>query len=437
MQRTLDGTRHDLATAVLKRRVIDDAMAQKRPILHQSEHMRPPRTIAGPPPLNGRLAQTFTVAAEGRKANRPAPCGRTSGKRHFRLARLRRASCVLMVSTLIAGGLSAAPLAARQRVDVPRLAATGMPRAAVVPMPRPRPAHLRSVPAAIPQIAAPEQLPRSEEPLPGTGPQPRSACRQRLEQNLAGIHPLPDITGPGACIATDVVRLEAVFTVDARKILLEPAAVLRCGMAEAVVHWLRDEAAPAADRRGAPVVSLITAASFECRGRNRVNGAKLSQHGLANALDIRALKLADGTMLTLTDPEVPKQLRARLQETACTRFTTVLGPGSDGYHEDHVHLDLTERRGGYRICQWDIREPGAKAEVLAAVPSFAPLTHLDGSAPGTIAPPLNARLPGRAEGWGSCRSGPACPRAASPRRAPVPRHAAAPRSVSRPASAPQ
>jgi hypothetical protein len=34
----------------------------------------------------------------------------------------------------------------------------------------------------------------------------------------------------------------------------------------------------------------------------------------------------------------------------------VLGPGSDGYHEDHIHIDLAERRSGYRICQWDIRD---------------------------------------------------------------------------------
>jgi len=40
--------------------------------------------------------------------------------------------------------------------------------------------------------------------------------------------------------------------------------------------------------------------------------------------------------------------------SACTRFSTVLGPGSDWYHEDHIHLDLTERRGNYRICQWDV-----------------------------------------------------------------------------------
>jgi hypothetical protein len=48
----------------------------------------------------------------------------------------------------------------------------------------------------------------------------------------------------------------------------------------------------------------------------------------------------------------------------------VLGPGSDGYHEDHVHVDLAERRGGYRMCQWDVREPG---EELAASATNVPL----------------------------------------------------------------
>jgi len=36
---------------------------------------------------------------------------------------------------------------------------------------------------------------------------------------------------------------------------------------------------------------------------------------------------------------------------------TVLGPGSDGYHEEHIHLDLAERHNGYRICQWDVNLP--------------------------------------------------------------------------------
>jgi hypothetical protein len=58
----------------------------------------------------------------------------------------------------------------------------------------------------------------------------------------------------------------------------------------------------------------------------------------------------------------------------CARFTTVLGPGSDWYHEDHVHLDLAERRSGYRICQWEVWEPLPRiAPLLPAVrPEDAP-----------------------------------------------------------------
>jgi hypothetical protein len=60
---------------------------------------------------------------------------------------------------------------------------------------------------------------------------------------------------------------------------------------------------------------------------------------------------------------VPKNFREGLRKSACAQFTTVLGPGSDGSHEDHIHVDLLERRGGYRICEWDVREPPAPAFV--------------------------------------------------------------------------
>jgi hypothetical protein len=40
-----------------------------------------------------------------------------------------------------------------------------------------------------------------------------------------------------------------------------------------------------------------------------------------------------------------------IRKDACSYFTTVLGPGSDPYHGNHFHVDVLERRGGYRICQ--------------------------------------------------------------------------------------
>jgi hypothetical protein len=137
-------------------------------------------------------------------------------------------------------------------------------------------------------------------------------------------------------------------------------------MAEAIASWVREEAAPRTLELGTPLRTLVNLASFDCRGRNGIAGAKLSEHGRANALDIRSFKLADGKVVELTDPKVSKVFRDGLRQSVCARFTTVLGPGSDGYHEEHVHVDLEERRGGYRVCEWDVREPGETPPVVLA-----------------------------------------------------------------------
>ena len=105
---------------------------------------------------------------------------------------------------------------------------------------------------------------------------------------------------------------------------------------------------------------------FECRGRNRVPGAKISEHGKANALDVRALKLANGKAIELTDVNVDKAFREDLRKTACGRFSTILGPGSDGYHEEHIHFDLIERRNNYKICEWDVLDAAEMAARAAA-----------------------------------------------------------------------
>jgi hypothetical protein len=138
-------------------------------------------------------------------------------------------------------------------------------------------------------------------------------------------------------------------------------------MASALVEWIRSDIAPLAERVGSTLADLDNFDSFECRGRNRVVGAKLSEHGRANALDVRAFKFADGSLISLTDRTVPRGLRESVLHSACKRFPTVLGPGSDWYHEDHIHLDLMERRGNYRICQWDVLDPlPQKAPLLPA-----------------------------------------------------------------------
>jgi hypothetical protein len=212
-----------------------------------------------------------------------------------------------------------------------------------IPLPRPRPAQAGGSATTV-----------AVEPAP---PSP-SACRLRLTDELATAPSLPELAGAGDCEVEDMVRLEAVMLPDKTRVAVMPPAIVRCAFAETIVHWLRDDIAPIVRTSRTVLKSVDNFASYECRGRNRVPGAKVSEHGKGNAIDLRSFRLADGKILELTDPHVPKELREALRRSACERFTTVLGPGSDGYHENHVHFDLIERRRGHRICQWDVREPG-------------------------------------------------------------------------------
>jgi len=188
-----------------------------------------------------------------------------------------------------------------------------------------------------------------------TTPPAPSACQQRLTLDHVIMHPLPSILGPGSCGAEDVVRLDAVVLNDGKRIALALAATLRCPMAETVARWIREEVAPAAAATfGSSVHTVVTGTSYECRGRDRNPDAKVSEHCHANALDLRGLTLANGTAVDFTDKSAPKEFREFIKQSACTNFTTVLGPGSDSYHENHIHVDLLERPGGYRLCQWDV-----------------------------------------------------------------------------------
>ena len=264
----------------------------------------------------------------------------------------------------------------RSRAKVHRAAA-----ASVVPLPKPRPAEAPSAehdkPAAGEQKAhqpgkegkeGKEGGKPVEQAAPAAPPAPQpSACRLALTDAIAIAPSIPDIHGSGGCGGEDLVRLEAIVLPDKRQVAVKPAAILRCKMATALADWIRNDIAPLAAGLGSTVADLDNFDSFECRGRNRVVGAQLSEHGRANALDVRDFKLANGRMISLTDRTVPRELRETVLHSACTRFSTVLGPGSDGYHEDHIHLDLMERRNNYRICQWDVWDPlPPKAPLLPA-----------------------------------------------------------------------
>jgi hypothetical protein len=161
--------------------------------------------------------------------------------------------------------------------------------------------------------------------------------------------------GPSVCGAIKPFSVAAIAhgTVD-----LRPAALLRCPMVPAVDHWVERAVAPAAYRYfGAKVVQLKVAASYSCRAMNHVSGARLSEHGHANAIDISAFVLSDGRTVTVKTgwwgAWAERGFLRAVHAGACNVFTTVLGPNYDANHRDHFHLDLARhgRDGEGRICK--------------------------------------------------------------------------------------
>jgi hypothetical protein len=282
------------------------------------------------------------------------------------------------IVTLLVVGAPGRPAAAPRRG--PQVGRVG----AKIPLPQPRPAEAPKDESADEEEASPKDEAAPATPDKPAQPgkpaaPPQSACRAALTAEIAIAPSIPPIRGPGACGGEDLVRLEAIVLPDRHKVAVTPPATLRCTMATAIADWVRTDLVAIAGKLGSEPAGLDNYDSYECRGFNRIPGAHLSEHGRANALDVRAIKLANGRAITLTDRDVPRELREEVLHSVCARFMTVLGPDSDWYHEEHIHLDLSERKNNYRICQWDVLDP------LPRVAPLLPATRPEEAPPREVA----------------------------------------------------
>jgi extensin-like protein len=138
-------------------------------------------------------------------------------------------------------------------------------------------------------------------------------------------------------------------------ITVTPAATLACPMVSELERWIATAVQPAAMRWfGTPVAEIRQISAYSCRGMNGNPRARISEHAFGNALDIASFTLADGRTITVKGgwsglPEEQGFLRD-VQGAACDRFSTVLAPGSNVYHYDHIHVDLMRRYSGNRAC---------------------------------------------------------------------------------------
>ena len=137
---------------------------------------------------------------------------------------------------------------------------------------------------------------------------------------------------------------------------VKPAATLACPIVAALDQWITTAVQPAAQRWfRVPVVEIKQISAYSCRGMNGNPYAHISEHAFGNALDIAEFVLADGHRVTVQygwrgSPEEQGFLHD-VQLAACNEFSTVLAPGANVYHYNHIHVDLMHRSSGRRICQ--------------------------------------------------------------------------------------
>jgi hypothetical protein len=223
-------------------------------------------------------------------------------------------------------------------------------------LPPPRPA---SLPVPAPPPAAPSVEPKPTVAADG------SACIRMLtgvpgnQIRMAAPAPKPE---PEGCRVTDPIVVEALAVRTAEgpgQVKLLPPSTVSCELARAVSLWLDTSLQPLA--RGAfgrELTALRVGGGHECRRRNRQTQGSFSEHATGQALDIFAFQLGDekqgGLAVSVERPNGLEQTRFLdgVRQSACGAFMTVLGPGADAAHANHLHIDIQRRRtAASRFCQ--------------------------------------------------------------------------------------
>jgi hypothetical protein len=186
--------------------------------------------------------------------------------------------------------------------------------------------------------------------------QAENAClaEQRVRPN-AYVQIAQELDGPGICGMTKPFKVTAL---QGGAVGFNATATLDCSMVAELDSWLADIVQPAAQARfGQNVAQINSMGSYACRGMNGQRGAPLSEHSFGNALDIGGFVLADGRDISIVRDWTrgDEQTRAFLMDVhggSCRHFSTVLSPGSNMFHYNHIHVDLAlHGRGGGRICK--------------------------------------------------------------------------------------
>ncbi len=231
------------------------------------------------------------------------------------------------------------------------------------------------------------------------------AALQDCDRQLASISATVEVMQPiklGQCGTPAPVTLRSIGL---SKVELQAPAITTCRMVVALQQWIDGVVQPTAqDVYKSQVKRVNLASSYACRNRNSQAAGPISEHAVANAVDISGFVLEDGRTITIlhdwgatardqkssgsastkngvpgsppgailqlggpigpASPVTPapsvlpastpsnastaatneSRFLHQLHQGACGIFGTVLGPEANEFHRDHLHIDLKVRK---------------------------------------------------------------------------------------------
>ena len=178
-------------------------------------------------------------------------------------------------------------------------------------------------------------------------PAPAELTDPELRQCLAdlGSHGVRYTALPSRSFGSGCSQIGAVAISDIG-IPVSGLGPMKCRLAQRFTDWIQQAVQNAAlVWLETNVIRVESFGTYSCRPIDNREGARLSEHGRANAVDVAAFVLADGRRITVrdgwngSDGNVRDFLRA-VHKSACRRFPIVIGPDGDRYHRDHLHFDM-------------------------------------------------------------------------------------------------
>lgn len=176
------------------------------------------------------------------------------------------------------------------------------------------------------------------------------ACFAAFDREGAGYLRRPAM-GTGVCRASQ----RMILTGNKYAPTMRPAgAAPGCAVTAALILWDRDVVQPLAQKHfGQRVVEVENLGSYNCR---KIAGQQSqSQHSTANAIDVSAFVLADGTRISLINDWAPGDKRSAFLhdvcDGSCDLFSTVLSPDHNAAHANHFHFDMAARTASWSVCR--------------------------------------------------------------------------------------